>query len=64
MGKNTLLIPGQGYVIVRLRAKNPGAWPLHCHNLMHNLEGMAMVLNIKGITLLTMSHKLIISYDS
>ena len=24
LGKNTLLIPGQGYSIVRFRAKNPG----------------------------------------
>ena len=46
LGKNTLFIPGQGYSIVRFRAKNPGPWPLHCHNLMHNLEGMAMILNI------------------
>ena len=47
VSKNTLLLPAQGYTIVRFRADNPGFWPLHCHNLMHNLEGMAVLLNVK-----------------
>ena len=47
VSKNTLLIPAQGYVVARFRANNPGHWPLHCHNMMHNLEGMAILLNVK-----------------
>ena len=47
VSKNTLLLPAQGYVIVRFLADNPGYWPLHCHNLMHNLEGMAVLLHVK-----------------
>ena len=47
VSKNTLLIPAQGYVVARFRANNPGHWPLHCHNMMHNLEGMAIFLNVK-----------------
>ena len=47
VSKNTLLLPAQGYVVVRFRANNPGHWPLHCHNMMHNLEGMAVLLNVK-----------------
>ena len=39
-------IKAQGYLVLRFRANNPGAWPLHCHNLMHNLEGMAVFINI------------------
>lgn len=47
ISKNTLLLPAQGYSIVRFRAENPGYWPLHCHNMMHNLEGMGMLFYIK-----------------
>jgi len=47
IAKNTLMLPAQGYSIVRFRAENPGYWPLHCHNLFHNFEGMALLFNIK-----------------
>ena len=36
-----------GYTIVRFRATNPGYWPFHCHAMMHNLEGMFILLRIK-----------------
>ena len=46
IAKNTLLLPAQGYTIVRFRATNPGYWPLHCHNMMHNLEGMMLLFHV------------------
>ena len=36
-----------GYAITRFKADNPGWWPLHCHNAMHNMEGMMLLLHIK-----------------
>ena len=36
-----------GYTIVRFKATNPGYWPFHCHAMMHNLEGMLILLRIK-----------------
>ena len=47
IAKNTLLLPAQGYTIVRFRATNPGYWPLHCHNMMHNLEGMMLLFHVQ-----------------
>ena len=46
IAKNTLMLPSQGYAIVRFRATNPGYWPLHCHNLMHAVEGMMLLFHI------------------
>ena len=42
-----LLINILGYTIVRFKATNPGYWPFHCHAMMHNLEGMLILLRIK-----------------
>ena len=33
--KNTVLVPPEGYAIVRFKAESPGWWPLHCHQSMH-----------------------------
>ena len=41
--KNTILLPAQGYTIVRFKATNPGWWPLHCHNALHNMEGKPLI---------------------
>ena len=35
-----------GYIIVRFKAMNPGYWPFHCHAMMHNLEGMFILVQI------------------
>ncbi len=43
--KDTITIPGGGYVRVRFARNNPGWWLLHCHIETHFLEGMAMVIN-------------------
>ena len=43
--KDTVLIPAGGYAIVYFKANNPGYWFLHCHIEVHQLEGMAVVIN-------------------
>ncbi|CAH1790455.1 unnamed protein product [Owenia fusiformis] len=40
--KDTIIVPTGGYVVVRIKANNPGAWFMHCHIELHNLDGMAM----------------------
>lgn len=40
--KDTVHIPRRGYVILRIRADNPGLWFFHCHVLWHAETGMAM----------------------
>ncbi|XP_052701188.1 uncharacterized protein LOC128178184 [Crassostrea angulata] len=42
--KDTIIIPTGGYVIIRFKADNPGAWFFHCHIDLHNTNGMGMVL--------------------
>ncbi|XP_078590744.1 uncharacterized protein LOC144870452 isoform X1 [Branchiostoma floridae x Branchiostoma japonicum] len=42
--KDTVLVPANGYTVVRFRSDNPGHWMLHCHNDQHMNEGMALVL--------------------
>ena len=44
--KDTVSVPRRGYVVLRLRADNPGLWMLHCHVLFHQGSGMAMGLHI------------------
>ena len=43
--KDTVLIPAGGYAVVYFKANNPGYWFLHCHIEVHQLEGMAVVIN-------------------
>ena len=43
--KDTVLVPAGGYAVVYFRANNPGYWFLHCHIEVHQLEGMAVVIN-------------------
>ena len=42
--KDTLIVPSGGYVVLRIRADNPGLWILHCHIDLH-AGGMSMLLN-------------------
>ncbi|CAH1277309.1 Hypp9558 [Branchiostoma lanceolatum] len=42
--KDTVLVPVNGYIVVRFRSDNPGYWLLHCQNDQHMNEGMALVL--------------------
>ena len=43
--KDTIIIPAGGYAVVYFKANNPGYWFLHCHIEVHQLEGMAVVIN-------------------
>ena len=43
--KDTVLIPSGGYAVVYFTSNNPGYWFLHCHIEVHQLEGMAVVIN-------------------
>lgn len=42
--KDTVIVPTGGYVIVRFKADNPGAWFFHCHIDLHNTNGMGMII--------------------
>ena len=44
--KDTIHIPGRGYVILRIRADNVGIWFFHCSNLWYLGTEMAMGLYI------------------
>ncbi|XP_033743268.1 L-ascorbate oxidase-like isoform X2 [Pecten maximus] len=42
--KDTVLLPRQGYVVVRFKAENPGFWFVHCHMEPHQISGMSLIL--------------------
>lgn len=41
--RDTITIPPQGFVVLRFRADNPGAWFFHCHIDWHLSSGLAAV---------------------
>ncbi|KAK3576109.1 hypothetical protein CHS0354_028008 [Potamilus streckersoni] len=43
--KDTIIVPTGGYVVIRLKADNPGLWNFHCHVEFHNLGGMQLLVN-------------------
>ena len=43
--KDTIFIPAGGYVVVYIKSDNPGYWYLHCHIEVHQLQGMAIIIN-------------------
>ncbi|KAG9857101.1 hypothetical protein KCU98_g1186, partial [Aureobasidium melanogenum] len=44
--RDTVYVPRRGYVILRIRADNPGIWMFHCHMLWHQASGMALALEV------------------
>lgn len=42
--RDTLVIPPQGYFVIRFVADNPGVWFFHCHIDWHLSQGLAMTL--------------------
>lgn len=42
--KDTVIVPAGGYVVIAFQADNPGYWFLHCHIEVHQLEGMALII--------------------
>ena len=43
--KDTVILPGLSYIVVHFRSTNPGWWLLHCHMLLHQNEGMELLIN-------------------
>ena len=43
--KDTVIVPAGGYVVINFLSNNPGYWFLHCHIELHQLEGMALIVN-------------------
>ena len=41
--KDTVVVPARGYIVVRFRADNRGVWLFHCHQELHQMEGMMMI---------------------
>merc|ERR1739838_591031 len=48
--KDTVVVPPGGYVILMIELTNKGTWLFHCHINYHLSTGMAMVLQIGGVT--------------
>ncbi|KAL9952778.1 hypothetical protein ACROYT_G040081 [Oculina patagonica] len=43
--KDTFMLPAGGYVVINFLSDNPGWWFLHCHIEIHQLQGMALIVN-------------------
>ena len=43
--KDTVIVPAGGYVVINFISDNPGYWFMHCHIEVHQLEGMAVIIN-------------------
>ncbi|XP_062605180.1 uncharacterized protein LOC134266971 [Saccostrea cucullata] len=41
--KDTIAVPRNGYIVLRLKADNPGFWFMHCHIEIHQIAGMAVL---------------------
>ncbi|XP_001999611.2 laccase-4 [Drosophila mojavensis] len=48
VAKDTVQVPGLGYVILRFISDNPGFWSYHCHIEAHTVQGMLAVLKVGG----------------
>lgn len=42
--RDTLILPPQGYFVIRFVADNPGVWFFHCHIDWHLSQGLGMVM--------------------
>ncbi|KAL4905597.1 hypothetical protein BDW74DRAFT_185121 [Aspergillus multicolor] len=40
--RDTLVVPPQGYIVLRFMADNPGVWLFHCHIDWHMMQGLAL----------------------
>jgi FtsP/CotA-like multicopper oxidase with cupredoxin domain len=43
---DSITIPPRGFVVLRLKANNPGVWYVHCHMEMHLAANMAFVMRV------------------
>ena len=39
--RDVVIIPGEGFVVLKFRADNPGVWLFHCHIEFHMQAGLA-----------------------
>ena len=46
--KNTVVIPSQGYTVVRINTNNDGYWMLHCH-IQRHVSVMALLFRVGGL---------------
>ncbi|CAH0550159.1 unnamed protein product [Brassicogethes aeneus] len=44
--KDTITVPSGGYVVLRMKADNPGLWFFHCHFQYHMVMGMNVILHV------------------
>ena len=44
--KDTVAVPDAGYTLIRIQARNPGFWLMHCHMSWHNHIGMGVVFKV------------------
>ncbi|KAH7171409.1 Cupredoxin [Dactylonectria macrodidyma] len=42
--RDTVVLPPQGYLVIRFVADNPGVWVFHCHIDWHLSSGLAMLM--------------------
>ncbi|KAJ3306097.1 ferroxidase fet3 [Kappamyces sp. JEL0829] len=42
MRRDTVVVPSNGYVVIRFRADNPGVWFFHCHIEWHLQAGLVL----------------------
>ena len=43
--KSAIIVPTQGYTVIRINTSNRGYWLLHCHHLLH-AHSMALILRV------------------
>ncbi len=44
MKRDTVFVRKQGYIVIRFKADNPGAWIFHCHVEWHMEQGLDLIL--------------------
>ncbi|KAK7279752.1 hypothetical protein RJT34_24809 [Clitoria ternatea] len=45
---NTVIVPRNGWAVIRFEARNPGVWFMHCHIERHQSWGMETVFIVKN----------------
>lgn len=45
--RDTINVVRDGWTLVRVRGGGKGVWALHCHAMWHELDGMAMILEVR-----------------
>ncbi|KAI0092238.1 multicopper oxidase 2A [Irpex rosettiformis] len=43
--RDTMVIPADGYTVIRFITDNPGVWAFHCHLVWHMAAGLLMQIN-------------------